>query len=66
MEEGRFAEAKLIRSEFEHLKQVLGRTPRLVDFDANEAMDLLLIIRKYGSYPAFFAAVRQGLPDSFR
>lgn len=53
LEEGRFAEAKLIRSEFEHLKQVLGRTPKLVDFDANEAMDPLLIIRKYGSYPAF-------------
>ena len=53
LEEGRFAEAKLIRSEFNHLKQILGRTPKLVDFDKNEAMDPLLIIRKYGSYPAF-------------
>ena len=53
LEEGRFAEAKLIRGEFEHLKQVLGRIPKLVDFDKNESIDPLLIIRKYGSYPAF-------------
>lgn len=65
LEEGRFAEAKLIRSEFEHLKQVLGRTPRLVDFDTNEAMDPLLIIRKYGSYPAFLQQYDKDCPTHF-
>lgn len=65
LEEGRFAEAKLIRSEFEHLKQVLGRTPKLVDFDENEAMDPLLIIRKYGSYPAFLQKYDKDCPTHF-
>lgn len=53
LEEGKFSDAKLIRSEYLHLKQVLGRIPKLCDFDANESIDPLLIIRKYRSYPAF-------------
>ena len=53
LEEGRFSDAKLIRGEYLHLKQLLGRIPRLVDFDENEAIDPLLIIKKYGSYAAF-------------
>lgn len=53
LEKGRFSEAKLIKGEYEHLKQVLGRAPKLVDFDNNESMDPMLIIRKYGSYQAF-------------
>lgn len=53
LEEGRFSDARLIRGEYEHLKQMLGRIPGLRDFDENEAIDPLIIIRKYGSYPAF-------------
>lgn len=43
----------MIRSEYEHLKQLLGRIPRLCEFDENDALDPLLIIGKYGSYAAF-------------
>ena len=53
LEEGRFSDAKLIRSEYENLKQILGRIPSLVDFDKNEAIDPMIIINKYGSYAAF-------------
>lgn len=53
LEEGRFSEAKLIRGEYSHLKQILGRVPHLLDFDANESIDPLIIFRKYGSYAAF-------------
>lgn len=53
LEEGRFNETRLIRGEFEHLKQILGRTPSLLDFDNNEAIDPMIIIKKFGSYAAF-------------
>ena len=53
LEQGRFSEAKLIRQEYEHLKHMLGRIPGLLDFDRNESLDPLIIIKKYGSYPAF-------------
>lgn len=53
LEQGRFGEAKLIRSEYEHLRQLLGRIPTLIEFDENEAIDPLIIIKKYGSYAAF-------------
>ena len=51
--EGRFSDAKLIRGEYQHLRQVLGRIPSLLDFDENESMDPLIIINKYGSYAAY-------------
>lgn len=53
LEEGRFSEAKLIKGEYQHLKQVLGHIPSLVEYDSNEAMDPLIIFKKYGSYAAF-------------
>lgn len=53
LEEGKFSAAKLIKDEYQHLKQLLGRVPSLLDFDKNEAIDPMIIIRKYGSYPAF-------------
>lgn len=59
LENGRFGDAKLIRSEYQHLKQVLGRLPRLVDFDANEAIDPMIIIRKHGSYASFLQAMEK-------
>ena len=55
LEQGKFGKARLIRGEYEHLKQVLGRIPSLLDFDENESIDPMLIIRKYGSYPAFLS-----------
>ncbi|MBQ9067662.1 MAG: DEAD/DEAH box helicase family protein, partial [Eggerthellaceae bacterium] len=55
LEQGKFGSARLIRGEYEHLKQVLGRIPSLLDFDANESIDPMFIIRKYGSYPAFLS-----------
>lgn len=53
LDDGRFAETRLIRSEYEHLKRMLGRIPSLMDFDQNEVMDPLIIFRKFGSYPGF-------------
>ena len=53
LEQGRFGQARLIRGEYENLKQILGRIPSLVEFDENESIDPMLIIRKYGSYAAF-------------
>lgn len=53
LDEGKFDSARLIRNEYLHLKQVLGRIPTLEQFDENEAIDPLLIIKKYGSYAAF-------------
>ncbi|HAM15534.1 MAG TPA: NgoFVII family restriction endonuclease, partial [Eggerthellaceae bacterium] len=53
LEQGRFGQARLIRGEYENLKQILGRVPHLIEFDENESIDPMLIIRKYGSYAAF-------------
>lgn len=52
---GKFSEARLIRDEYLNLKRELGRIPDLLDFDANQAIDPLLIITKYGSYHAFLS-----------
>ena len=65
LEEGRFSDAKLIRNEYAHLRQLLGRIPRLVDFDENEAMDPLIIIKKYGSYAAFLQKYEKDCPHAF-
>lgn len=62
LEEGRFGDAKLIRGEYEHLKQLLGRIPTLRDFDGNEAIDPLIIIKKYGSYAAFLQKYERDVP----
>lgn len=53
LEENSFASAGLIKSEYRELKQVLGRIPKLLDFDANESIDPNIIFNKYGSYAAF-------------
>ena len=63
LNEGRFSDAKLIRTEYEHLKQLLGRIPRLCEFDENDAIDPLLIIKKYGSYAAFLQKYEKGIGD---
>ncbi|SEO40374.1 DUF3427 domain-containing protein [Denitrobacterium detoxificans] len=53
LEQGKFSQKRLICDEYEHLKRMLGRIPQLVEFDENEAIDPMIIIRKYGSYAAF-------------
>lgn len=64
LEEGRFSDAKLIKNEYEHLKQLLGRIPSLCDFDENEAIDPLIIIKKYGSYAAFLQKIEKNVPHA--
>ena len=64
LEEGRFSDAKLIKSEYVHLKQLLGRIPSLRDFDENEAIDPLIIIKKYGSYAAFLPKIKENVPSA--
>ena len=53
LDRGRFGDAKLIRREYQELKQILGRIPTLLDFDANESIDPNIIIGKFDSYAAF-------------
>lgn len=65
LEEGRFAQARLIRAEYEQLKNVLGRIPTLVEFDQNESIDPLIIFKKYGSYAAFLERCEKDWPHSF-
>ncbi|MBR2789994.1 MAG: DUF3427 domain-containing protein, partial [Eggerthellaceae bacterium] len=52
---GRFSEARLLRDEYLILKRELGHIPSLLDFDANQAIDPLLIIAKFGSYHEFLS-----------
>ena len=65
LEQGRFGDAKLIRDEYEHLKQLLGRIPSLLEFDENESIDPLIIFKKYGSYAAFLEKYEPKCGHSF-
>ena len=65
LEEGRFSDTKLIRGEYENLKQILGRIPTLIDFDENEAMDPMILIRKFGSYAAFLQKYEEDYAGKF-
>lgn len=53
LEENRFDGTKLLRQEYRDLKEVLGRIPTPLDFDANESIDPNLYSSKFGSYAAF-------------
>ena len=64
LEEGRFSDVRLIKAEYEHLRQLLGRIPHLVDFDENEAIDPLIIIKKFGSYAAFLQKHEKSAPGT--
>ncbi len=65
LEEGRFGSAQLIRGEYDDLRRLLGRIPSLLDFDESESIDPLLIIGKYGSYPAFLQKYDKECPFTF-
>ena len=65
LEQGKFSEARLIRNEYTHLKQMLGRIPTLLEFDENESIDPLIIFKKYGSYAAFLQKYESDCPHSF-
>lgn len=65
LEQGRFSEARLVRGEYEHLRQLLGRIPTLIEFDENESIDPLIIIKKYGSYAAFLERYEKSCPHRF-
>lgn len=53
LDQSQFSSAKLIQTEYFHLKKVVGHIPSLIEFDENNAIDPLIIFRKYGSYAAF-------------
>lgn len=65
LDEGKFSASKLIRDEYENLKQVLGRIPSLLEFDENESIDPLIIFNKYGSYHAFLEKYEKTYSTSF-
>lgn len=52
---GKFTESKFLKGEYEGLRRMLGRIPRLMEFDENNSIDPLLIFKKYGSYHAFLS-----------
>ena len=53
LEATNFSLIRLLKDEYRLLKQQIGRIPRLIDFDHNDAIDPLNIIDKCGSYAAF-------------
>lgn len=52
---GDFTGTRFLKGEYLDLKQMLGKIPRLMDFDRNGSVDPLLIFKKFGSYHAFLA-----------
>lgn len=53
LEDANFSVMKLLKDEYRLLRQQIGRVPRLIDFDINDAIDPMNIIDKCGSYAAF-------------
>ena len=53
LDNGQFGSIRLIRSEYQELKQILGRIPTMLDFDRHESIDPNIIINKCDSYAAF-------------
>lgn len=62
---GDFSGAKLIRDEYRTLRNMLGKIPSLLDFDANGAIDPLRIFKKFGSYHAFLSKYEKGYDVPF-
>lgn len=60
---GKFTAQQFLKGEYENLRRMLGHVPALDDFDANGAIDPLLIFGKYGSYHAFLCKVEKGYKD---
>lgn len=52
---GDFSSAKLLKEEYGELRRMLGRIPRLSDFDKNGSVDPMRIFSKFGSYHAFLS-----------
>lgn len=53
LEGSRFCDSKLIRDEYLRLKQIVGAIPSLIEFDRNEALDPIILFKKFGSYHEF-------------
>lgn len=62
---GSFTSAKFLKGEYQDLRRMLGRIPALSDFDRNNAIDPLLIFKKYGSYHAFLSKVEPDYKTKF-
>ncbi|WP_317415957.1 DEAD/DEAH box helicase [Thermophilibacter provencensis] len=52
---GDFSSARLLKEEYGDLRRMLGRIPKLSDFDRNGSIDPLRIFNKFGSYHAFLS-----------
>lgn len=52
---GDFSAARFIKAEYTDLRRMLGRIPRLRDFDQNGSIDPLLIFKKFDSYHGFLS-----------
>lgn len=62
---GNFSAAKLLRDEYQGLRQMLGRIPSLEDFDLHGSIDPLRIFAKFGSYHRFLVRYEKGYDVSF-
>ena len=67
LDEEKFSSVKLIRGEYQALKNMLGRVPSLMDFYENGAIDVQLIFgnNNLGSYHAFLAKYEKGYHVKF-
>lgn len=52
---GRFNAVRLLREEYQVLRQMLGRIPTLSEFDSNGSIDPLRLFDRFGSYHAFLS-----------
>ena len=57
---GKFTAVGFLKDEYASLRQMLGHIPTLREFDENDSLDPLLIIKKFGSYYEFLAKYEKG------
>lgn len=53
LDAGMMSSAENLKQGYYGLREMLGRIPRLIEFDKNNAIDPVLIISKHGSYYSF-------------
>lgn len=62
---GDFSATRFLKSEYQDLRQQLGRIPSLAEFDKNGSIDPLLLFQKFGSYHAFLSKYEPGYKIEF-
>ncbi|HKK94693.1 MAG TPA: DEAD/DEAH box helicase [Anaerovoracaceae bacterium] len=55
IEQANFHELKLLKDEYKNLKFMLGRIPKIIDFEEHASIDIMRILEKMGSYHNFLS-----------